>query len=48
MYTIIHFGNCLTKSADISLENLLKGCVELLDETEQIKKQFIEEFPHLL
>jgi len=45
--TTIKLGHGLVKSVDISLENLLKGCIDLLDETEKIKNQFRNEFPNL-
>ena len=44
----IHLGQCLTKFAEISLDTLLKSCIEILDETEQIKNQFKAEYPNLL
>lgn len=43
----IKLGTCLVKSVDISLETLLKSCIEALDETEKLKNQFKKEYPLL-
>ena len=43
----IKLGHGLVKYVDISLETLLYGCIELLDETEKIKREFRKEYPYL-
>lgn len=45
--TTIKLGHGLVKYVDISLETLLNGCIDMLNETEEIKNQFRKEFPHL-
>ena len=43
--TTIKLGHGLVKYVDIGLANLLRGCIDILNETEQIKNQFRKEFP---
>jgi len=43
----INLGHGIGKSVNISLENLLKGCLKVLDETEKIKAQARLEFPNI-
>jgi len=46
--TTIKLGHGLVKEIDISLETLLRSCIEVLNETEQIKNQFKREYPNLI
>jgi len=45
--TTIKLGHGVVKYVDISLETLLNSCIEVLNETEQIKNQFRKEYPSL-
>lgn len=43
----VKLGHGIPKIVGISLNTLLKGCIEELNETQKIKDQFRKEFPGL-